>query len=309
MSRSPLTLAALATAAIPALAPVDARAVAGPVGTDSAQIVDDAGRVWLITAPQNSAAGAGLDAEAALLERLQAKVGDKALPFTVLEPAGWAPLPEGGRACLYQAPRGRVLNYGQLQPRGNLARALGEAIGKIHELSPKIADDLGLPNYDSEDYRTRCLVELDEAARTGHVPAGLLRRWERALENVALWKFSTVFTHGDLAAEQVLIHEGKVSTVLGWNQACVADPASDLAWLITALPEDVTDTIIESYALTRSEEPDKHLQTRAILAGEFAVARWLLHGARTEDQEVIDDAVQMLRELDSDLEGAQLEVN
>lgn len=308
MSRSPLTLAALATAAQPALAPVDARPVVGPPGTDSAQITDDEGRVWVLIAPQNAAAGAALDAEAALLERLQVAVSEKALPFEVLEPAGWAPLPEGGRACLYRAPRGGVLRYEQLEPRGALARNLGEALGKIHELSPRIADDLGLASYDSEDYRTRCLVELDEAARTGHVPAQLLRRWEHALENVALWRFSTVMTHGDLAPEQVLVRDKKVTTILGWSQACVADPAADLAWLITALPEDVTDTIIESYALTRSEEPDKHLQTRAILAGELAVARWLLYGTRSDDAEVVDDAVQMLRELDSDLDGAELEV-
>lgn len=305
MSRSPLTLAALATAAIPTLAPVDARAVAGPLSTDAAQIVDDAGHVWLIIAPQNSAAGAALDAEAALLEQL----GGQDLPFAVLEPAGWANLPEGGRACIYRAPSGRVLNYGQLEPRGKLARNLGTALGRIHELKPRIADDLGLATYDSEDYRTRCLVELDEAARTSHVPSPLLRRWERALENVAFWRFSTVFTHGDLAAEQVLVRDAKVSTILGWSQACVADPANDLAWLITALPDDVTDTIIESYAVARSEEPDKHLQTRAILAGEFAVARWLLHGVRTDDHEIVDDAVQMLRELDTDLDGAQLETN
>lgn len=301
MSRSPLTLAALATAAIPALAPVDARAVSGPLGTDSAHIVDDEGRAWLIIAPQHAAAGAALDAEAALLERLAQEVAADKLPFAVLEPRGRASLPEGGHACIYRAPQGRELDYGQLDPRGKLARNLGEMLGKIHELSPKIADELGLPTYDSEEYRTRCLVELDEAARTSHVPPNLLRRWEQALENVAMWRFSTVLTHGDLAAEQVLVEGGAVETVLGWSAAAVADPAADLAWLIAALPDDVTDTIIETYALTRSEEPDPHLQTRAILAGEFAVARWLLHGVRNDEADVVTDAVQMLRELDSDV--------
>lgn len=309
MSRSPLTLAALATAAHQDLAPVDARPIAGPLGTDAAQIVDDAGRVWLFIAPQHAAAGAALDAEAALIERLQHEIGAERLPFAVLEPVGWATLPEGGRGCLYRAPRGRIMHYGMLEPRGQFARNLGAAIGRIHELNPKIADELGLPSYDSEDYRTRCLVELDEAARTGHVPTQLLRRWERAFENVALWRFSTVLTHGDLAAEQVLVQDNQIATILGWNQASVADPATDLAWLLTALPADTADTIIEAYALTRSEEPDKHLQTRAILAGEFAVARWLLHGVRAEDNQVLSDAVQMLRELDTDLDGAELEIN
>jgi len=308
VSRSPLTLAALATAAIPALAPVDARAVPGPLGTDAAKIVDDAGRDWLIIAPQHAAAGAALDAEAALLERLGQEAAAGNLPFAVLEPRGWSTLPEGGRACIYRAPQGRELHYGQLEPRGQLARNLGAMLGKIHELSPKIAEDLSLPTYDSEEYRTRQLVELDEAARTGHVPTNLLRRWERALENVALWRFSSVMTHGDLAQELVLVSDQSVATVLGWSRARVADPADDLAWLLTALPEDVTDTIVETYALTRSEEPDPHLQTRAILAGEFAVARWLLYGVRNDESDVVADAVGMLRDLEADLGDEPLEL-
>src|SRR5690625_183535 len=299
MTHSPLTLAALATAALPGLAPVDARHLEGPAGTNAAQIMDDEGRLWWIISPRNAAAGAALDAEAALLERLAPDIAAGNLPFGVLEPHGWAPLPSGGRACIYRAGQGRPLDYGQLAPREGLARNLGTVLGKIHELSPKIALDLGLPEYDCEEYRTRCLVELDEAARTSHVPANLLRRWERALEDVALWRFSTVVTHGDLAPEQVLIRDDAVATVLGWSQASVADPAQDLAWLVTALPQDITDTVIESYALTRSEEPDKHLQTRAILAGELAVARWLLYGVRNDETEIVTDAVSMLRELDA----------
>lgn len=308
MSRSPLTLAALATVAIPTLAPVDAQPAAGPPNTDAARIVDESGQVWLIIAPRTLAAGAALDAEAALLEVLKSEIATQKLSFNVLEPSGWAQLPEGGRACVYRAPRGRALDYGEIHSRGKLARELGAVIGQIHELNPKIADNLGLPNYDAEDYRTRCLVELDEAARTSHIPARLLRRWEGALENVALWRFSPVLTHGDLAPEQVLVNQGKPTTVLGWSQASVADPAADLAWLISALEQEITDTVIEAYALARSEEPDKYLVSRAALAGEFAVARWLLHGTRTQDDAVVFDAVQMLQELDADLDGAQFDI-
>src|SRR5690625_7519739 len=115
-------LAALATAAIPALAPVDARAVSGPLGTDSAHIVDDEARAWLIIAPQHAAAGAALDAEAALVERLAQEVASDKLPFAVLEPRGRARLPEGGHACIYREPPGREGDHGQSGPRGKRTR-------------------------------------------------------------------------------------------------------------------------------------------------------------------------------------------
>ena len=44
---------------------------------------------------------------------------------------------------------------------------------------------------------------------------------------------------------------------------------------------------------------DPHLTDRALLAGELALARWLLYGVRTHDAEIIDDAVAMLEDLDA----------
>ena len=56
---------------------------------------------------------------------------------------------------------------------------------------------------------------------------------------------------------------------------------------------------MEAYQLRRTELTDPHLADRALLAGELALARWLLYGVRTQDPEIIDDAVAMLEELDA----------
>ena len=56
---------------------------------------------------------------------------------------------------------------------------------------------------------------------------------------------------------------------------------------------------MEAYQLRRTELTDPHLADRALLAGELALARWLLYGVRTQDAEIIDDAVAMLEELDA----------
>ena len=40
------------------------------------------------------------------------------------------------------------------------------------------------------------------------------------------------------------------------------------------------------------------MEAGCLLAGELALARWLLHGVRTDDQEVVDDARSMLVELE-----------
>jgi len=104
--------------------------------------------------------------------------------------------------------------------------------------------------------------------------------------------------HGDLAAENVLVDGDRVSGVLGWGQTRVADPADDLAWLVATASPDAVESVLEAYAHTRRDAPDRDLLRRARLSGELAVARWLLHGTTTGDEEVVADADAMLAELE-----------
>lgn len=299
MTRSPLALAALATVAIPGL---DAYDVRRPSGTgpdfDEAVVIDSVRRRWVVRAPQHAAAGAALEAEIALLAALRPFVEDGTLPFAVPRTEGFAHLPEGGRAAVHRQLLGRPLRLETLRPGPGLAAEIGRALAALHELPTSVVEEAGLPVYDAAGYRERRQAEVDEAARTGLVPPSLLRRWEGMLEDVAMWRFRPTVVHADLTSAHLLVAEGSVTAVLDWGDAMVADPADDLSWLLVAAPQDAVDAIMESYLLRRTELSDPHLADRALLAGELALARWLLHGVRTQSPEVVDDAVAMLAELD-----------
>jgi len=298
--RSPLALAALATAAIPGLDAYDVRRPNHPgADFDVAVVIDAQQRHWVVRAPVRPAAGAALDAEVALLEKIAEKVDDGQLPFAVPRPAGFAHLPEGGRAVVHAEIPGRPLRLDTLRPGPGLAASLGRALAAVHQLPVELIESIGLPCYSATAYRERRLAEVDEAARTGKVPPTLLRRWESRLEDVAVWRFQPTVVHGDLTAEHVLTDGQAVTGLLGWGDAKVADPADDLAWLLAAAPQDAIDSIMEAYQLGRTELTDVHLTERALLAGELALARWLLYGVRSDDADIIADAVQMLEELDA----------
>jgi macrolide phosphotransferase len=304
--RSPLALAALATVAVPGLDAFDVRRPRDPgVDIDTAVVIDANRRRWVVRAPVNPAGGAALEAEVGLLEALIAPVDAGQLPFQVPRIAGFAHLPEGGRAVVHPEVPGTPLRLGTLQAGPGLAASLGRALAALHELPTSVVEDAGLPVYDAEAYRQRRMAEVDEAARTGKVPARLLRRWEAALEDVAVWRFQPTVVHSDLTAENVLTKNGAVSGILGWGEARVADPADDLAWLLVAAPHDAMESVMEGYQLRRTELLDPHLTERAYLAGELALARWLLHGVRSADAAVIADAVEMLRDLDVSTAEAQ----
>jgi len=303
--RSPLTLAALATAAVPGLDARSARAVDDPGDYDTAVVTDAEGGRWTVRAPRSLQAGAALEAEAELLASLRHYVDSGVLSFTVPRISGTAVLPEGGRAVVHPAVEGTPLDVDSLRPGPGLAADLGRVVASVHELPRTIVDDAGLPGYEAEEYRLRRMAELDEAAATGRVPAALLRRWETALEDVSLWRFQPVVVHGDLGPDQVLVSRGRVTTVTGWSDARVADPADDLAWLLVSAPPEAIDSIMEAYQLRRTELTDKHLVDRALLVGELALARWLLHGVRHGLDDVVADALDMLADLeDATREGS-----
>ncbi len=303
--RSPLALAALATVAIPGLDIVATRPPRNPgADFDVVGVLDSSRRRWIVRAPRRASAGAALEGEVSLLKQLAAAVDGGALSFDVPRPAGFAPLPEGGRAMVYPQLQGTPLDLASLRPGPGLAAQIGRAIASLHELDATVVGDAGLPVYDADSYRRRRLSEVDEAAQTGYVPSALLRRWEHALENVTLWRFRATPVHGDLAAEHVLVADGDVVAILDWSDARVADPADDLAWLLAAAPEESLDSILEAYSLARTERGDDHLADRAVLAGELALVRWLMYGVRARDGRVIDEAIEMLRQLEEDVADA-----
>jgi aminoglycoside phosphotransferase (APT) family kinase protein len=303
--RSPYVLAALLSAALPDAMPVRARLLDSDGDVDEADVEDAKGLHWVVRAPRRATAGAALEREVSLLRAL-AGAPAKSLPFDVPVVAGSAALPEGGRAVVLPRSPGSPLEPASLRPGPGAAASLGRALAAVHELSPSVVEEAGLPVYEAGVYRERRLSELDRAAATGEVPARLLQRWETALEDVARWRFSPTVVHGDLVADHVLATDGSISAVVGWGEAKVADPADDLAWLAAGAPEEAFESVLESYALARSETPDRHVASRAALAGELALARWLLHGVAVDDEEVVADAARMLTDLDLATDGEPL---
>ncbi len=153
----------------------------------------------------------------------------------------------------------------------------------IHDLPPDLVNNADLPSYTANEFRQRKLNELDQAATSGKIPAALLRRWEHALEDVSLWRFSPCVVHGDLHEDNILIENRRVTAVTGWTDLRIGDPADDFAWLVAVQEQRFVDAVEEAYSASRKESPDRHLLRRAALSAEFALAQWLVKGMAAEN--------------------------
>ncbi len=306
MTRSPLFLAALASSAVPGLDPVSVEGVPGEPGDlfEIAYVQDTQDRRWVVKAPCTPAAGAMLDDISALSGLLGRRL-DVAIPMV----RGLAAVPEG-RAAVYLRVPGRPLDFAGLRP-GPLTAEVGRTLAHIHNVEHLLLEEAGRPTYDAEAHRRRQLSELDRAAATGHVPTGLLTRWEHALEDVSLWRFAPSAVHGTFTGQNVLAsfddHDdsstGHVRGVLAWEESRVGDPADDFAELASLAPPETLDSALEAYAESRIERPDVHLVRRARLAAEMSPLRTLLHALASGQLDVVERTADELRALDARVEA------
>jgi aminoglycoside phosphotransferase (APT) family kinase protein len=305
-----LFLAALASSAVPGLDPVSVRGVAAHSEDrfEVAHVRDRQEREWVVKVPRTPGAGAQLD-DVVALSALLARRLDLAVPAY----HGHAPVAEG-RAAVYPRLQGRPLDFTALPP-GPLAEAVGRALAHVHNVEHLLYEEAGRPTYDAETHRRRRLSDLDRAAATGHVPTGLLTRWERQLEDVSVWRFAPTAVHGTFTGDNVLAEfdddedasSGRVVGLLAWEESRVGDPADDFADLVAALDPDTFDTVLGAYAESRVERPDGHLVRRARLAAEMAALSTLLQAAAEGRTDAVERTAALLRELDEHVEELDAE--
>lgn len=292
MARSHLTLAALATSALPGLDVAQTRKHShGAHGFfDSAQVITREGRALVIRVPTSQTAETEQSADLVALRALT--VGNRSrLPFDVPQFVGQTPT-GGTRAIVYELLPGDSYDADALTGHEGVAGSIGRAIAAIHGLPTAFIGTAGLPQQSAQDCRTSTIDLIDSAANTGYLPAALLRRWEQATDDASLWQFAPTVVHGSLSAESILITDDAVSAVLGWSALCVGDPARDLHWLLAARGK-AAETAVSAYTEAR-QGGDSRLTQRAMLYAELELARWLLHGTASRDQSIVDDAVAML---------------
>lgn len=295
MASTPFTLAALATSAVPGLRVTGTRPhTSGSGGSfDSAVLSTDQGDV-IVRVPNEPSAEVQQSAEMLALAALEDGARSR-LPFRVAATLGVTRAGDS-RAVVSTFLSGDPASLERIEIEAPLRQGVAEAIAAIHELPTSIVRSGGLPTRSSEDVRALANRLVRRAAETGMLPATVRDRWNEVLEAEVVWSFEPTVIHGALAADLFLV-EGETPTgVLGWSELALGDPAADLGWLLVADPE-VFASVLARYTAIRGVGGTQELTTRARFYHELEVAKWLLHGFESHNQEVVNDAVTMLDQL------------
>ncbi|MGO4650322.1 macrolide 2'-phosphotransferase [Arthrobacter sp. 2RAF22] len=302
MRRTPFELAAVATAAVPGLTPMAAASAPDDAADfDSALLLDSEGKRWRVRSPRHPEASARLETEFMILRAFAPAIRAE-LPFLMPTVAGT--VRQGALSTfVYAHLAGATRSIEELSTCSDaLAKEIGAALAAVHDLPQSLVNNADLPSYTANEFRQRKLNELDQAATTGKIPSSLLRRWEHALEDVALWRFNPCVVHGDLHEDNLLVDGDSVTAVTGWTDLRIGDPADDFAWLVASNEQKFVESVLRHYTEARRDTPDSHLLRRSALLAEFALAQYLVKALAAGHSEMTAEAEAMLKSLADDIE-------
>ncbi|MGX1695685.1 phosphotransferase [Microbacterium keratanolyticum] len=297
MARSPFTLAAAVTAAMPGAEVVGARALTanGDARFDSAVASLADGREVVLRAATDEETAGELAAESLALRALTAGAREM-LPFDAPEYHGEVRVGEA-RALVTSLIRGFQVAEADIPAGPGAAEAIGAAIAGVHALPASVVRGAGLSERTPAEVRAEVRELVDRAAATGRVSARLTVRWREAVEADEIWHFESTVILGAAHAASFVFEDDElvgpqVVGVIGWHGLSIGDPATDLAWLSSA--PDAADSVHLGYGRSALRSPDAALPIRARLLAELEFARWLVHGTKTHRADIVDDAAALL---------------
>ncbi|EYT61183.1 hypothetical protein [Microbacterium sp. UCD-TDU] len=311
MGRSPFTLAAAVTAALPGAEVTGARGLSadGEGRFDSAVASLADGRELAIRVADDDETARELAAEAIALRALTD--GARAmLPFRVPAYIGETRIGDG-RALVTELLPGFQIEAPLVPPGRGAAQSMGASIAAVHGLPTSVVRGAGLSTRTAEESRAELERLVDTAAATGRVPARLTVRWRDAVADDSLWRFESTVVLGGVQSTSFLFEDDpelgpEVVGLLGWHGLSVGDPALDLSWL-SAAPDAAAD-VHAAYAGAIDRAPDAGLEVRARLLAELEFARWLVHGDSMHRPDIVDDAAALLDALAEGLRTDDLSI-
>lgn len=298
MANTPITLAALATSAVPGLQVTGYRVLRLDDAVEHSVILESSEGELLVQLPTSSAAEVHHSAKILGQSALTAGVREQ-LPFDAPRVLGIT-RKDDTRAIVSSYLSGDHFNVEDLTEDALLLGSIAESLAAIHSLPLSVVTQQGLRARTPSDARLDAHELVQRSYQTGLVPETVSRHWTAILSDAPLWDFQPLVIHGTLSDDTLLLSEDTVTGILDWSGLSIGDPAVDFGWLWAA-GEDVLTTALEVYAASLPANAVSGIIERSRFWHELEIAQWLLHGIEHKDDEIVSDAIELFDQLVSHL--------
>jgi len=299
MAKSHLILAALAAEAASGKNFVSTRLTSDTTpGFDSAVLESEIGRNYQVLVPTSKQSEKELETE---LNALQLVGPLASTTLSVPEIIGQTKDSNGHSVVVLSFEQSKEIRLGS--KNSEPLELLSAELARVHSLSISNAQALDIQAVSPTELNSELVAELDKLSDSGRIPGVLLARWERALEDIGLWRYRPAVIHGSVGSESVGIAGDKL-VLRGFGSMRISDPAEDFAWIAGGSTESVLNSCFAQYVEIR--EADENLVKRAIFYSEVELARWLSYCLETGDQRSAEAASADLENLAEDAQKSDL---
>ncbi|MEC1926167.1 macrolide 2'-phosphotransferase [Bacillus velezensis] len=141
-----------------------------------------------------------------------------------------------------------VWNMEHEPPSDGFVGSLAAALAGLHGADPDAASRSGIEIIKPDDVRQRAAESMDHIKKEIGVSEQLWKRWQTWINDSSYWPDFSGLIHGDLHPPHILIGENqRVTGLLDWTEAKVADPAKDFVLYQVILGEKETKRLMKSY--------------------------------------------------------------
>ncbi|WP_276736329.1 macrolide 2'-phosphotransferase MphK [Bacillus sp. (in: firmicutes)] len=141
-----------------------------------------------------------------------------------------------------------VWNMDHQPPSDDFVRTLADILAELHGTDQISAGQSGIEVIRPEDFRQMTADSMVDVKNKLGVSTTLWERWQKWIDDDAYWPGFSSLIHGDLHPPHILIDQNRrVTGLLDWTEAKVADPAKDFVLYQTIFGEKETARLLEYY--------------------------------------------------------------
>jgi macrolide phosphotransferase len=207
------------------------------------------GKRWVLRIPRRADIFSQIERESKILEFVKSRVGVQVPDWQICTPELVAyPMLTDPTAITFDTQTYSV-TWNINKDSEVYIESLALALANLHSSNVGEAVAAGITNNTSECSRKSLLADIERVKNQIGMGHELEAQWKSWISNDSIWPDFSVLTHGDLYAGHITADaSSRVTGIIDWSEAQVADPAIDFAGHLAVFGVESLHALISAYA-------------------------------------------------------------